>query len=133
MMTDETTYITQIKNLVLSFCEVRNWRAAAQPRDVAISISLEAAELLEHFQWDSDLCSETLKKDPIEISHIAHELADILIYSILFADRLEIDLSTAIRNKLQLNEKKYPAKLFKSKKISLKQYKKMKQVFRAKN
>ncbi len=132
-MNDENTQISQIKDLVLSFCEVRNWRSGAKPRDVAISISLEASELLEHFQWDCDFSAETLKKTPIELSHITHELADIFIYGILFADRLDIDLTHAITKKLQLNEKKYPAKLFRSNKINLNQYKKIKHQFRMKS
>jgi dCTP diphosphatase len=129
-MTDQTTYLDQIKSLVLTFCELRGWRVRAEPKDVAISISLESAELLEHFQWRNDLSAESLKNSPIDQNHIAHELADILIYAILFADRLNIDLTTAIQNKLQLNEKKYPLKLFKSKKMDLKKYKKIKQQFR---
>ncbi len=130
-MTDNQTLISQIKERILTFCEVRNWRKDAQPRDLAISISLECAELLEHFQWDANYSCEKIKSDKVEISHLSHELADILIYAVLFADRLNIDLSQIINNKLVLNEKKYPQKLFKSKKISLKQYKKIKQIFRS--
>lgn len=131
-MNDPITSVEELKQLVHAFNEVRNWRNNANPRDVAISISLEASELLEHFQWDYDFSAESLKKDSIELSHITHELSDILIYAIIFADILEIDLTTAITNKLQLNEKKYPLKLFKSKKMDLIKYKKIKQQFRKK-
>ena len=131
-MTDAQISVQQMKELILAFCEVRNWRTNSHPKDLAISISLEANELLEHFQWGISHTPEMIKKDKIELSRITHELADIFVYAILFADRLDIDLTTAIRNKLHLNEKKYPEKLFKAKKVSLKQYKKIKQVFRAK-
>ena len=132
-MTDDDTLISQLKQRVLTFCEVRHWRNSANPRDIAISISLESSELLEHFQWDTDFSPDALKKDLNELNRLTNEVADIFIYAILFADRLNIDLTKAINSKLMLNEKKYPQKLFKAKKMDLKQYKKIKLLFRTKS
>jgi len=76
-------------------------------RSVAISISLEANELLEHFQWNEKTSSS--KKE------LSDELADVLIYCFQFADIFDIDIPTAIIKKLKEQEKKYPAELFKGK------------------
>lgn len=89
-----------------SFLRERNWGKSA-PRELAISISLEANELLEHYQWS---------KDPVGTPpELADELADILLYAIQFADCYGIDIPTAMESKLKKSAKKYPAKDFTSK------------------
>jgi len=88
---------------VIAFRDDRNWSQFHNPKDLAISISLEASELLELFQWsgiDTDVNSKT---DGME-----DELADIMIYCIYMADRLGIDLPSAIEKKIAKNETKYP-------------------------
>lgn len=88
-----------------SFLRDRNWGKSA-PRELAISISLEANELLEHYQWS---------KDPVGTpSELADELADILLYAIQFADYYDIDIPTAMASKLKKNAEKYPAEDFTS-------------------
>ena len=87
------------------FARERDWEQFHSPKNLAAALSVESAELLEHFQWGISHTPEMIKKDKIELSRITHELADIFVYAILFADRLDIDLTTAIRNKLHLNEK----------------------------
>ena len=90
-------------DLVLAFRDDRDWKQYHNPKDLAISLSLEAAELLEVFQWSgSDLeCREKL-------SEIREELADVLMYAISLADRLGLDLDEIILEKLRRNEEKYP-------------------------
>ena len=88
----------------LAFRRERNWEQFHNPKDLAISINLEAAELLELFQWSGGEVELTDKLPEAE-----QELADILIYCIYFADRLGIDIPQAIANKVALNEKRYPA------------------------
>ena len=88
---------------VLEFRDQRNWKQFHNPKDLAISISLEAAELLECFQW-SGADTEVVKKQ----NDMREELSDILIYSLLLADRLGINLDAAICEKISINEKKYP-------------------------
>ena len=97
MISKETT------DIVKKFRDDRDWRQFHNPKDLAISISLEAAELLEIFQWSADdlECTEKLE-------HLKEELADVLSYSILLADRYGIDLDKIIQKKMQKNAEKYP-------------------------
>lgn len=92
-----------IINNILKFRDERNWKQYHNPKDLAISISLEAAELLENFQWST--YDEAIKKNK---ENIAEELADVLIYSVLFADSVGLDIEKIIKNKLLLNKEKYP-------------------------
>jgi len=88
---------------IIKFRDDRNWSQFHNPKDLAISISLEAAELLELFQWSNS--DEAVENNYQELQD---ELADILIYCTLMADKLDIDLDKAVKSKLEKNEKKYP-------------------------
>lgn len=81
------------------------------PGDISKSISIEAAELLENFQWDN-LSKEEVKKNKEKIEEIKKELADIIIYCFEMGVLLDIDMTKAVNNKLQYAIKKYPVKLF---------------------
>ena len=96
-MTQETM------NQVLKFRDDRNWKQFHNPKDLAISISLEAAELLEVFQWSADdvICEN--KKDKIR-----EELADVLNYCILMADVCGLDMDEIVQEKIKSNNAKYP-------------------------
>ena len=89
--------------LIRKFRDDRDWSQFHNPKDLAISLNLEAAELLEVYQWSGiDLeCSG-------KIEHVREELADVLIYAILLADRYGLDLDTIIREKVERNAQKYP-------------------------
>ena len=90
-------------NQVLKFRDDRNWKQFHNPKDLAISISLEAAELLEVFQWSAaDTVCES-KKDKIR-----EELADVLSYSILMADACGLDMDEIVQEKMKRNAEKYP-------------------------
>lgn len=93
-------------DMVLKFRDDRNWRQFHNPKDLAISVSLEAAELLEIFQWSADdlVCEE--KKDKIK-----EELADVLNYCILMADACGLDLDEIVQAKVKRNCEKYPVSL----------------------
>jgi len=88
---------------ILKFRDDRDWKQFHNPKDLAISLSLEASELLENFQWKSS-------EDAIEqnFENIKDELADVLIYSILLADQMNVDIEEVVKNKLEKNQKKYP-------------------------
>lgn len=105
-MNDET-----IKK-VLKFRDERDWKQYHSGKDLAISINLEASELLEIFQWSNQ---DVNKYD--KISHIKEELADVLIYCIMFADYYNLDLDQIISEKLEKNLIKYPH----NKKINLRE------------
>ncbi len=96
-MTQETI------NQVLKFRDDRNWKQFHNPKDLAISINLEAAELLEIFQWSGTdtVCAQ--KEDKIR-----EELADVLNYCILMADTCGLDLDEIIQEKVKKNNEKYP-------------------------
>jgi len=87
---------------ILKFRDDRNWKQFHNPKDLAISINLEAAELLENFQWTG---SDT--HAPEKLENISEELADVLIYCIYMADVLGLDIDTVILNKLLKNGEKY--------------------------
>ena len=90
---------------ILKFRDDRDWKQFHNPKDLAISISLEAAELLEVFQWSAEdvTCSDKIDK-------IKEELADVAIYCVLMADACGLDLDEIIRQKIKRNEEKYPIK-----------------------
>jgi NTP pyrophosphatase (non-canonical NTP hydrolase) len=77
-----------------------------------MSMAIEAAELMEHFQWIDAEASRRLADDPGQMGEVADELADVLCYALAMANELGIDLSEAIRAKMVKNEKKYPASEF---------------------
>ena len=88
---------------VLKFRDDRDWKQFHDPKDLAISISLEASELLEIFQWSRDdvYCLDKIDK-------IKEELADVMNYCILMADACNLDLDKIITDKIKLNAAKYP-------------------------
>ncbi|HVH14772.1 MAG TPA: nucleotide pyrophosphohydrolase [Candidatus Angelobacter sp.] len=105
---DNQTTISELRKHVTNFRDERNWLKDDTPKNLAISISIEAAELLEHFQWKTEeQIGETIK-DSAKRSEISDELADVLIYCLGFSDVLGIDLSEAINAKLRRNAEKYP-------------------------
>ncbi|MBR2640636.1 MAG: nucleotide pyrophosphohydrolase [Oscillospiraceae bacterium] len=93
-------------DMVLKFRDDRNWRQFHNPKDLAISVSLEASELLEIFQWSGDdlVCENKREK-------IKEELADVLNYCILMADACGLDLDEIIQAKVKRNSEKYPVEL----------------------
>ena len=90
-------------NKVLKFRDDRDWKQFHNPKDLAISISLEAAELLEVFQWSPEdvVCENKIDK-------IREELADVVNYCILMADSCGLDLDEIVQEKVKLNSEKYP-------------------------
>ena len=88
----------EIKKEILRFQEERGWKKFHTPENLAKSISIEAAELLEHFQWGKEY----------DIEEVAEELADVLIYSLYMADSLKLDVKEIILNKIEKNAIKYP-------------------------
>ena len=89
--------------LIKKFRDDRDWKQFHNPKDLAISINLEASELLEIFQWSAEDLECTDKLDKIK-----EELADVLNYCVLFADRYGLDMDAIIQEKIKKNEAKYP-------------------------
>ncbi|KXZ13160.1 nucleotide pyrophosphohydrolase [Bacillus nakamurai] len=95
--------IKDLINTINEFRDARNWRQYHNPKDLAISISIEAAELLEDFQWKSS--EEALKANE---ENIREEIADILIYSLMLCSDLDVDVKEIIEEKVVKNGRKYP-------------------------
>jgi dCTP diphosphatase len=95
-----------IRQRIRGFRDARDWRQFHSPKNLACSIAIEAAELLEHFQWGTLEESATIAEEKRE--EISEEIADVAIYLIELADNLEIDLVEAIHRKIDRNEGKYP-------------------------
>ena len=89
-----------------SFAAERDWEQFHSPKNLAAALTVEAAELLEHFQWLTDEQSRSLSSG--KRVAVSHELADVLLYLLQIADKLQIDLVAAAREKLELNASKYP-------------------------
>ena len=95
-------------NRINQFRDDRDWRKFHNEKDLAISISLEASELLELFQWKNS--EEVVERS---LNEIKEELADVLIYSLMMADNLNLDVEDIIKEKIEINTKKYPIELSK--------------------
>jgi len=106
-MSDKSVTISDLKKKIKSFVTVRSWGKAHSPKNLAMSIAIESAELMEHFQWLSEEESRGKLKQE-HLNEIKDELADVAIYLIDLCDVLEVDLSDAIKKKMIKNTKKYP-------------------------
>jgi NTP pyrophosphatase (non-canonical NTP hydrolase) len=93
-----------------SFRDARDWAQFHHPKDLAAAISIEAGELQERFLWKSHAEIETDLAQPAKRRMVVEELADVLSFAILLADRLEVDIDEAVAAKLRLNARKYPVK-----------------------
>ena len=106
-MNDNSTNIQSLKDKVLEFVQARNWDDFHNPKNLAMSIAIEAGELMEIFQWlNEEEANNIMKSD--EKVHLQEELADVIIYCLSLANRLDIDVSTAIEDKIKKNGIKYP-------------------------
>lgn len=98
-----------IRDLVRTFVDERDWDQFHTPKNLACALSVEVAELLEHFQWLQTGRLEELGEDKLE--QVRHEMADVLVYLVRMADKLDVDLGAAVVEKMALNRAKYPAEL----------------------
>ncbi len=105
---DSDVTVSQLKAQVAAFRDARDWKQFHNPKDLAASISIEANELLELFQWKTADEVDALLKDAKKREDVQDELADIVVYCLSAADQMDIDLSDAIAAKLKKNEEKYP-------------------------
>jgi dCTP diphosphatase len=95
-----------LRDQIRDFAAARDWDQFHSPRNLAAALSVEAAELLEVFQWLNDAQSQRLSEEALSRAKL--EMADVLLYLIRLADKLGVDLMQASKEKIQLNEQKYP-------------------------
>lgn len=115
MAGDEQTSVTELKALVARFVAERNWEQFHDPKNLSASIAIEAAELMEHFQWLRSDELDAVPSDSKAMTEIREEVADILAYLLSFATRMNIDLSSTLADKMTKNATKYPADRFRGK------------------
>ncbi len=95
------------------FASDRDWDQFHSPKNLAMALSVEVAELLEHFQWLTETQSHV--KDPEKLDEIKQEIGDVLIYLTMLSDKLGIDSLKAAKDKIKINHQKYPAGMVKGK------------------
>lgn len=111
-MTDQTTTVAQLKERFKKFVDERDWGQFHTPKNLSMGIACEAAELMELFQWAADSNQKAIFEK--KRTEIEHEIADIIIYTLAFANQNNIDLAAAIDAKLKHNAEKYPIEKSKS-------------------
>lgn len=106
MMNDKTTTLNNLKTIIATFVDERDWNQFHSAKNLSIAILLEAGELLEKFQWMTlDASHEKVMSDKIEVEH---EIADIVFMCLAFCNKYSIDLSSVMMRKIELNKQKYP-------------------------
>lgn len=114
-MSDETTTVADLRDLVREFVDERDWEQFHAPKNVSMALAIEAAELMEHFQWISVEASRQIGGQPDRLAAVAEELADVLCYGLALANTLQIDISQTMADKMRKNREKYPVERFKGK------------------
>ncbi len=109
-MTDDVTRVAELRELVRQFVDERDWARFHNPKNLSMAISIESAELMEHFQWRT--LEESANLDPNTLANIQDELADVICYCLAMSNALAIDISSAIQIKMVKNREKYPASEF---------------------
>lgn len=108
-MHDQATTIAELRALVQHFVDERDWGQFHTPKNLAMSIAIEAAELMEHFQWLDQQASQAIAQQEVKKAAVAEELADVLSYVLAISSALEIDLASSLEAKMVKNALKYPA------------------------
>jgi NTP pyrophosphatase (non-canonical NTP hydrolase) len=108
-MSDQHETIGALRQLVDQFVLQRNWRQFHTPKNLAMALAIEAAELMEHFQWLDAEESRAVAHDEAERAAVAEELADVVCYALAMANELGIDVADSVRRKMIKNAEKYPA------------------------
>ena len=106
MANEASDVLIELRDLVRQFADERDWDKFHSPKNLAVSLCIEAAEVLELFQWLPTGAPTELSDARRE--QVRHELADVLLYLVRLADKLDVDLAAATREKLAVNRTKYP-------------------------
>jgi NTP pyrophosphatase (non-canonical NTP hydrolase) len=109
---DDATTVAELRQLIADFVAERDWSQFHSPKNVSMALAIEAAELMEHFQWLTIEESRRLVDEPEKLAAIGEEIADVVGYSMALANELGIDLASTIRAKMIKNAQKYPAEKY---------------------
>jgi len=107
-MADDKITLAGLRQRVAEFVAARDWEQFHTPRNLSVAIAVEAAELMEHFQWLTHEQAAVAMRDGVKQAAVADELADVLIYGLSLANALDVDVSTAVLSKLERNERRFP-------------------------
>jgi dCTP diphosphatase len=105
--------VNELRDAIRVFIEERDWEQFHSPKNLAMALSVEVAEVVEHFQWLTDEQSRNLP--PEKLAEVREEIGDVMIYLTELADKLGIDPVEAASAKVEINRRKYPASLVKGK------------------
>lgn len=114
-MKDQQTRLEELKLVVKSFCEQRDWDQFHNAKELSIGVITEASELLEHFRFLTEEQIAAVMDDPEKRLAISEELSDVLFFLVRFAQRYDFDLSESFTAKMTKNARKYPVSDFKGK------------------
>lgn len=106
---DEKTPLAELRQVVREFVDERNWQKFHTPKNISMALAIEAAELMEHFQWLEPEASRQVAADAEKCAAVGEEIADVFCYLLALANELDLDLSQAFTNKMAKNRVKYPA------------------------
>lgn len=98
--------LRELRDALREFAAERDWDQFHSPKNLSIALSIEAAELMEHFQWVKEEDSRQLA--PQVLKKVSEEMADVLLYLLRLADKLDVDIVKAAKDKMQVNREKYP-------------------------
>jgi NTP pyrophosphatase (non-canonical NTP hydrolase) len=114
-MSDATASVASLREAMRQFVDERDWQQFHSPKNLVMGLSVEAAELMEHFLWMDNAESRRIGLDPARKVAVGEEMADVACYLLALCNTLGIDLSEAILDKLVKNAVKYPAERFRGK------------------
>ena len=114
-MMDKTMTVAELRQVVHEFVDERDWYQHHTPKNLAMSIAIEAAEIMEHFQWYSLEESKVFMEDPANRAEVADELADVMIYCLSFANATGVDVADAIVKKVTRNQGRFPVEKMRGK------------------
>ncbi len=107
-MTDNTTLVADLRNLIAHFVGDRDWEQFHSPKNLSMALAVEVGELMEHFLWIDESASREVSRDPARKEQIADEVADVCCLILSLCNSLDLDLSSAIERKMVKNVRKYP-------------------------
>jgi dCTP diphosphatase len=106
---DDHITLTNLRRRVAEFNAARDWEQFHTPKDVSAAIAIEAAELMEHFLWLTDEQAAAALQNEKKRAAVVDEMADVLLYTLVLANALDVDVSAAVLSKLERNEERFPA------------------------
>ena len=108
-MRDEVTTVAELRQRVADFVAARDWEKFHAPKNISMALAIEAAELMEHFQWITAQASRQVGADRDKLAAVGEEMADVFCYLLALANELDVDLAETLQAKMVKNEQKYPA------------------------